>query len=260
MNILITGASGAIGRAMRATLEAAGHRVLGTARKPADTQGFLPLDVTDAASVAACVAAAQDRMGQIDVLVNNAGYDLYGGLEETSFDAFLDQIDTNFLGAVRMTKAVLPLMRAQGAGRIVNVSSLGGLVGLPMNSAYAASKFALEGFSESLRLELLPDRIFVSLIEPEAVATDTLDQSIREVAGHVGKISERRRKMVAALRAEGRNSPVSSEDVARVVLTSLSHTTPKLRYPVGRQARLIPRLKALLPQSSFERILTRRFP
>lgn len=260
MNILVTGASGSIGRAIKAALEAAGHKVIGTARKPNNMETFLPLDVTDPISVATCIDAAEERLGRIDALINNAGFDLYGGLEETTFDAFLGQIDTNFLGVVRMTQSVLPMMREQGSGRIVNISSLGGLIGLPFNSAYAASKFALEGFSESLRLELRPDNIFVSLIEPPAVATDTLDQSIREVEAVDGPLAARRSKMVKMLRKDGETSKVSPEDVARVVLTSLNAAKPNLRYPVGAQARLIPRLKALLPQASFERMMANRFP
>lgn len=261
MKVLITGASGSIGRAIKAMLEEEGHTVIGTARKPsATTPNMLPLDVTDAVSVASCVDVSVRQLGQIDVLINNAGFDLYGGLEETSFDAFFEQLDTNFLGTVRMTQAVLPLMRAQGGGRVINISSLGGQIGLPMNSAYAASKFAIEGFSESLRLELLPARIFVSLVEPPAVATDTLEQSIREVENSESPLAERRRKMVAMLRAEGAASKVVPKDVAAVILKTLSASTPKLRYPVGAQANLIPRLKALLPQATFERMMLNRFP
>ena len=124
-----------------------------------------------------CVRQVLAASGRIDVLVNNAGFDLYGALEDASWSEFSEQLDTNFLGAVRMVRAVMPHMRSQRSGRIVNLSSLGGRIGLPMNSAYAASKFALEGFSESLRLELLPANVFVSLIEPPAVATGTLDRS-----------------------------------------------------------------------------------
>lgn len=260
-NVLVTGASGSIGRATVAALTRAGCNVVGTSRRPpAGAASLLALDVTDPRSVADCVTQFVARHGRIDVLVNNAGYDLYGALEETSWDEFMAQLDTNFLGAVRITQAVLPRMRAQGGGRIINISSLGGLVGLPMNSAYAASKFALEGWSESLRLELLPDHIYLSLIEPPAVATDTLDTSIREVAGTDHALAARRRKMVELMRAEGRASPVKPEQVAAAVVRAVTAAEPPLRYPIGGQATWIPRLKQLLPQRAFERSLRGRWP
>ncbi|MFN9209712.1 MAG: SDR family NAD(P)-dependent oxidoreductase [Betaproteobacteria bacterium] len=259
--VLVTGASGSIGGAIVRALTAGGMTATGTARRPAAGEAaLLALDVTDPASVVACVDDFVARHGRIDALVNNAGFDLYGGLEETSWEEFMAQMDTNFFGAVRMTQAVLPRMRAQGGGRIVNIGSLGGLVGLPLNSAYAASKFALEGFGESLRLELLPDQIYVSVIEPPAVATETLEQSIREVAATTGPLLARRRAMVPQMRAEGRASPVKPEHVAAAVLRALRDPQPLLRYPVGGQARWIPRLKALLPQRSFEKSLRGRWP
>ncbi|MFM6515932.1 MAG: SDR family NAD(P)-dependent oxidoreductase, partial [Microcystis panniformis] len=199
-------------------------------------------------------------IGGVDILVNNAGFDLYGGLEDTTMDQFSEQMDTNFVGAVRVIKAVLPLMRRQGFGRIINISSLGGQIGLPMNSAYAASKFALEGFSESLRLELLPNGIFVSLIEPQAVSTDTLESSIRFVSSPYGPFMERTSKIVAMMRAEGKASPVSPGQVAMTVLRTLQESRPELRYPVGMQARWLPLMKAILPQSIFEHIMVKRFP
>lgn len=261
MRVLITGASRGIGKTIAEMLLENGHRVIGTSRTKREDFPFplLELDIGSDDSVNQCVDEAIKRLGRIDVLINNAGFDLYGGIEDTSWPEFFGQIDTNFLGLVRMTKALLPSLRRQGGGRIVNMSSLGGQIGLPMNSAYAASKFAVEGFSEALRLELLPQRIFVSLIEPPAVSTDTLEQSIREAA-ESGQLGSRTRKMVDMMRAEGRASPVSPRDVARVVLDALTSPHPRLRYPVGAQARWLPRFKALAPQAIFERMLTKRFP
>jgi NAD(P)-dependent dehydrogenase (short-subunit alcohol dehydrogenase family) len=195
------------------------------------------------------------------VLVNNAGYDLYGALEETSIDEFAEQLDTNFTGTVRMVKAVLPGMRARRDGaRIVSIGSLGGRIGLPMNAAYAASKFALEGFSESLRLELLPHRVYVSVVVPGAVATDTLDTSIREVATPVDAYATRRRALVARMRRDGRRSPVRPIDVARTVERLVAAPVPPLSATVGAQAAWVPRMKAALPQRAFERVMCRLFP
>lgn len=138
-----------------------GHRVYVTQRAPvtADRQTnphVLSLDITSSASVDTCMRELLQREGRIDALVNNAGYDLFGAVHETEWHEFMDQIDTNFLGAARMVKAVLPDMLAHRSGRIIYISSIGGELGLPMNAAYSASKFALEGYTESLRQELLP--------------------------------------------------------------------------------------------------------
>ena len=263
--VLVTGASRGIGHVIARRLAAAGHRVTGTSRQGAagPPQGFNmeSLDIRDDHSVARCVDAVIQRAGRIDVLVNNAGYDLYGAFEETSREEFEEQIDTNFMGAVRMVRAVLPHMRTQGGGgRIVNISSLGGRVGLPMNSAYAASKFALEGFSESLRLELLPHQIFVSVVVPGAVATDTLDTSIREVRVPASPYSERRAAMVRRLRDEGAKSSVTPVDVAGAVERIIAADAPPLTCSVGAQATWVQRMKALLPQRTFERFMRKTFP
>lgn len=217
--VLITGASRGIGAAIASRLAQSSFTVHGTSRGGGSGPAgpLLTLDVCNEESVQDCVRQVLASSGRIDVLVNNAGFDLYGALEETSWSEFSEQLDTNFLGAVRMVRAVMPHMRAQRSGRIVNLSSLGGRIGLPINSAYAASKFALEGFSESLRLELLPANVFVSLIEPPAVATDTLDQSIRVARGAGG--SARTAAMVDQMRKAGRTSPVTPDEVARTVLT-----------------------------------------
>lgn len=258
--VLITGASRGIGAAIASQLAQSSFTVHGTSRSGGSGPAglLLTLDVGNEASVQDCVHQVLAASGRIDVLINNAGFDLLGALEETSWSEFMEQLDTNFLGAVRMVRAVLPHMRAQRSGRIVNVSSLGGRIGLPMNSAYAASKFALEGFSESLRLELLPAKVYVSLIEPPAVATDTLDQSIRVASGAGG--SARTAAMVDQMRKAGRTSPVTPDDVARTVLATLRDPSPALRSPIGSQARWLPRLRTLMPQSMFERTLRRSFP
>ena len=135
----------------------------------------LQLDVTDDNSVTDAIDMISNRHGRIDVLVNNAGYDAFGAVEELSMEEIRQQFETNFFGAVRLMKAVIPIMRKQRSGIIVNVSSIGGLIGVPLNSAYAGSKFALEGFSESMKYELEDFGIKVILIEPGAVNTNFLE-------------------------------------------------------------------------------------
>ena len=254
--ILISGATRGIGFVTAGRLHQAGYRVFGTGRNPQPADALfrlLPLDVGDEASVRACVAQVIDEAGQIDVLINNAGYDLYGAAEDTPWTEFLAQVDTNFFGAVRLTQAVLPHMRSQGSGKVVTVSSIGGLLALPFNSAYAASKFALEGYSESLRYELLPANIFVSLIEPGQVRTDTLDTSIRSVPTPLGE------RVAQRARAQGRAAQLASEQVADAIVRVVETPRPRLRYRIGGQVRAIMFLKQVLPASLFESFVMRQF-
>jgi short-subunit dehydrogenase len=137
----------------------------------------LQLDVTDDKSVTDAIDVISNRQGRVDVLVNNAGYEHHGAVEDLSMEEIKTQFETNFFGAVRLMKAVLPMMRKQRMGIIVNLSSIGGLVGVPLNSAYVGSKFALEGFSESMKYELEGFGIKVILIEPGAVNTNFLENT-----------------------------------------------------------------------------------
>lgn len=254
--VLISGASRGIGLRTATLLHERGHLVFGTARRPdaAPTPfRMLPLDVTDAASVQAAVAQVVAEAGRLDVLVNNAGYDLYGAAEDTSIEELQAQLDANFLGAVRLTAAALPHMRRQGGGKVIAMSSVGGLLALPYNGAYAASKFALEGYYESLRHELLPAQISVSLIEPGQVRTDTLETSIRSAGGaHAEQVAARARAM-------GRRASLAPEAVARAVVKVVEARRPRLRYPVGGQAHQVVWLKRLLPGRLVEAIVARQF-
>jgi NAD(P)-dependent dehydrogenase (short-subunit alcohol dehydrogenase family) len=263
--MLVTGGSRGIGRAIALHHAQRGWRVFATGRGAPAAQAAdagieaLALELGDAASVKHCAAEVLQRAGRIDVLVNNAGFDLYGALEDTTIEQFDEQMSVNFHGAVRLIKQVLPAMRAQRGGRIVNIGSIGGLVALPLNSAYAASKFALEGFSESLRLELLPLGIFVSLVEPGSVATDTLDTSIREAGGVAGPYAARRTALVQRMRRDGARSALKPQQVAQAVQRAAEDRHPHLRYAVGAQATWVPRLKAWLPQRVFEAMMRRLF-
>ncbi len=259
--ILISGASRGIGLAIADLLRARGADVIGTSRTPqGDRADMLPLDVTDDASVAACVSTVIATRGRVDVLIANAGYDLYGAIEDTTVDEIEAQIDTNLMGVVRLIKAVLPGMRAQGSGRIIVMGSLGGKIGLPMNSAYAASKFALEGLCESLRLELAPLGIDVALICPPAVSTDTLDTSIRRVTHSRSPLAGRTDAMIAAMRKAGAESRITPQRVAETVAEIVFARRPLLHNPIGGQATWLPRLKMLLPQRIFEGMLRGQFP
>jgi short-subunit dehydrogenase len=260
--VLITGASKGIGLEIARSLQS--YHVIGTSRnpaasKPTDSFTLLPLDVTSSESVHHLIDQVMHSVGRIDVLINNAGYDLYGAVEETTFTDMAAQMDTNFYGAVRMTQAVLPIMRQQGGGKIINMSSIGGLLALPYNSAYAASKFALEGYSEALRYEVLRFNIYVSLVEPGSAKTDTLDTSILEVQHGLPAYQDSRAAMTRQMRVAGANSPITSAVIAQTVLHILREERPRLRYPIGGLARWMPLLKRVLPQRTFEGFIMRQF-
>ena len=255
--ILITGASSGIGKTLAATLHARGYQVFGTSRNPATLQSnkfeMLPLDVTDNDSVASCIAQVLQRAGRLDVLVNNAGYDLYAAAQDTDLTDYMAQMETNLWGAVRMTNAVLPMMQAQHSGRIINMSSLGGRLALPFNSAYSASKFALEGYSESLRYELLPANIFVSLVEAGQVKTDSLERSIR------GTASGTSRQIALRMQTAGKKAQLTPQTVTIAVTRIIEASRPRLRYVVGSQAHLTLWLQRWLPAGLFEDILVQQF-
>lgn len=174
--ILVTGASSGIGRRIAALLARSGYRVFGTSRRPTaetlDSFAMLPLDVTDPASVQACVDVVTAQTGQIDVLVNNAGVELLGALEETTVEEAQHLFNVNLWGVVRMTNAVLPAMRARRSGTIINIGSVAGFAAGPIHGYYIASKHALEGYTEALMYELEPFNIHVALVEPGYFRSD----------------------------------------------------------------------------------------
>ncbi len=173
-NILITGASSGIGKQIAETLHAQGFRVAGTSRHPEQHQTAYPLlrlDVNADDEAKAAVDSFLHTFGQIDVLINNAGYGIAGPVEETDMEEVKAQFETNFYGVVRMTRLVLPHMRARQSGLILNISSLGGIIGLPFQAFYSATKFALEGYTEAFRIELRPWNVHVVNINPGDFAT-----------------------------------------------------------------------------------------
>ncbi|HEU5039266.1 MAG TPA: SDR family NAD(P)-dependent oxidoreductase [Gemmatimonadales bacterium] len=253
--VLITGASSGVGQATARLLAQRGYRVLGTSRKPAaagDSSGvtMVPLDVRSDDSVAACLSAVAGLADRLDILVNNAGYEQAGAVEEHSMEEAKAQFETNFFGVVRMVKAVLPLMRRQRHGQIINVTSLAGLSPIPFMGIYSASKFALEGYTEALRLEVKPFNIRVSQIEVGFLRTPMMDR--RQVT--VERIAEYdpwRQRAFDAIRAAEEGGP-GPELVAGAVLEIAASSTPRLRYVIGKQARFVTRLRRFLPEGAFE--------
>lgn len=264
--VLITGASSGFGEAAARSLADPGlrgrYRVFGASRRaapddPGDGPVMVPLDVRSDASAAACVDEVMRRAGRIDVLVNNAGYSLAGAVEETSLDEAKAQFETNFFGTARMMRAVLPIMRAQGGGRIVNVSSLAGLVGVPFHAYYAASKFAVEGLSEGLRQEVRRFGIHVSLIEPGDFKTAGTAARERAAAGLDAYAATRDRAVAVMERAE--QSGPDPIGFARLLLRILAAPRPRLRYRLGSDAVWVPRARRLVPEALFEHLLRANF-
>ncbi len=242
--ILITGVSTGLGRAFAAGALAAGHRVIGTVRKAADAEAFgaaegafpLLLDVTDYAAIPDAVAKAEREAGPIDVLVNNAGYGQEGVLEESSLEDLERQFAANVFGPVALIKAVLPGMRARRRGHIVNVTSMGGFVGVPGVSFYCGSKFALEGVSESLGKEVAGFGIHVTALAPGQFRTDwagrSMDRAPRSIADYDAVMDPLR----AARQAKSGNQQGDPEKAAAALLKLISAENPPTRLFLGEDA------------------------
>jgi NAD(P)-dependent dehydrogenase (short-subunit alcohol dehydrogenase family) len=257
--VLITGASSGIGKACAELLSAQGHTVYGTSRRPSSAPGsyrLLEMDVTRDDSVQRTVEAILAEAGHIDVVVNNAGIALAGAIEDTSIEEARYQLDTNFLGVMRVCKAVLPSMRTRGSGLLVMISSLGGSVGLPFQGLYSASKFALEGLTEALRQELAPFGIQATLVQPGDVRTSITDNRIQTRQSGPG--SPYRAHYETALRVieKEERAGVAPEDVARQVLGLVGRPSVAVRYRVGHfSQRVYAASKALLSSRRFEKLI-----
>jgi NAD(P)-dependent dehydrogenase (short-subunit alcohol dehydrogenase family) len=242
--VLITGSSTGIGRATAELFQSNGWQVVATMRNPgagkelAELDNVLVqrLDVTDEGSIHSAVTAAVQRFGSIDVLVNNAGYGAYGILEATSIDSMRQQFETNVIGLLAMTKAVVLGFRSQGNGVIVNVSSIGGRLTLPFGGLYSGSKFAVEGISEAIGYEMREIGVRVKLVEPGIIKTNfanamefSNDISLREYQRLVDKLWE----VAGSMRANGAEAVVAAE----VIYTAATDGTDQLRYTVGEDAK-----------------------
>jgi NAD(P)-dependent dehydrogenase (short-subunit alcohol dehydrogenase family) len=254
--VLITGTSSGIGRAIAGAFAAKGYEVFGTSRNPQRNEPIagvelLPLDVSDEASVASAVSTVIQRAGRIDVLVNNAGVGIFGAAEESSIAQAQELFDTNFFGLIRVTNEVLPHLRAQRSGRIINISSVLGFLPAPYGALYAASKHAVEGYSESLDHETREFGVRVSVVEPGYTATafdanaadpDSPIESYRALREHV------KEGLIKAVRA-GDDPSV----VAKVALKAATSRSPKLRYPAGPLARQLTVLKKFAPEALLDK-------
>jgi short-subunit dehydrogenase len=275
-SVLITGCSSGIGQAAALALHEAGRTVVATARNPDTLSGLagrglrtLALDVTDESSMRAAVDAA----GPVDVLVNNAGYGLYGTVEQLPMAEIRRQFEMNFFGLVRLTQLVLPGMRAAGGGRILNVSSMGGRATLPGGAFYHASKYAVEALSDALRMEVAQFGIDVVLIEPGPVRTPWNEVAAGSVAasaaGSNGNGNDADpyagfKDAVTAAFSTATDGPLarfssSADDIAKVITRAVTVRRPRTRYLINPVARTTVTLRRWLPDRAYDAVLRRQY-
>jgi NAD(P)-dependent dehydrogenase (short-subunit alcohol dehydrogenase family) len=263
--VLITGASSGMGKETALTLAREGHVVYGAARRVDKMRDLVEagghavaLDVTDEAKVREVVAGILSAAGRIDVLINNAGFGLYGAVEDTTLDDARRQFEVNLFGVAAVTKAVLPAMRAQKSGRIINITSMGGKLHTPLGAWYHASKHALEGWSDCLRLETSQFGIDVVIVEPGAIATEfgaVLTQPMVDRSGN-GSYGPMTRAVAQATNAtyeKGGSSPTSV--VAKTIVKAMAAKRPKTRYVVGKYARPLLFMRRWLSDRAFDGIV-----
>jgi len=243
---LITGCSTGFGRELAGLALRRGFRVIATARDPArlrdlvadypETAIALALDVTSRSQVTAAVATAESAFGRIDVLVNNAGYGYLAAIEEGEDDEVRAMFEVNFFGLVALTRSVLPGMRARRAGRIVNISSIGGLVGFPGSGYYNATKFAVEGLSEALSKELEPLGIPVTLVEPGPFRTDWAGRSLKQARQAIAAYDETAGARRAQISGRSGKQPGDPRRAAEAIIKAVELPQPPLHLVLGRLA------------------------
>lgn len=270
-SILITGCSSGIGLCVAEGLQKRGYRVFATARKTADVEMLaerglesLQLDVADPASIRCAVDEVLRRTGgTLYALFNNAGYGQPGAVEDLRREVLREQFETNVFGTVELTNRLIPVMRAQGGGRIIINSSLLGYVSLPFRGAYNATKYALEGIADTLRLELRGSGIHVALVEPGPIASrfraNAHEMFRRNVDAEASFFRNTYRAMESRLAKPGPVAPftLQPEAVLEKVIHILESSRPRIRYPVTFPAYLFAMLKRLLPGSALDRVLGR---
>jgi NAD(P)-dependent dehydrogenase (short-subunit alcohol dehydrogenase family) len=269
--VLITGCSTGIGRATAERLAERGMTVYATARRLESIEDLraagcrtLALDVTDEESMRAGVAAVEEAEGSVGALVNNAGYSQSGAVETIPMDELRRQFETNVFGLVRMCQLVLPGMRRQGRGRIVNISSMGGKVVFPGGGAYHGTKFAVEAISDALRFEVRGFGVHVSVIEPGLIRTSFGETAVGSVPEHEGPYTEFN-TAVAKATAGAYDGPLAKlgagpEAVAKAIEKAITARRPRTRYPVTASARFFMGQHAILPDRGWDRVVGTSFP
>jgi short-subunit dehydrogenase len=258
---LVTGASSGIGLVTARALRRNGYRVFGTSRKPVpdpvDGITMLICDVTNDASVQSVVDEVLSQAGRIDLLVNNAGIGITGAAEESSIAQVRALFETNFHGVVRVTNAVLPIMRGQRDGQILNVGSAGGFAPMPYMAYYSATKHALEGYSESLDHEVREFGVRIAVIEPAATRT-SFESSTANADRPLNAYEASRAKYLVAFERAMAIAD-TAESVAETIVRAARDKTPRLRYSSGKAGRQIAFARRFLPRSLFDKIVRKQF-
>jgi short-subunit dehydrogenase len=259
--ILITGSSSGIGKETVKLFQSKGWKVAATMRTPekaTDLQNIVDvecirLDVTDLDSIKSAIQTTLDKFGRIDALVNNAGYGLVGAFEASTREQIVQQYMTNVFGLMDVTREILPYFRQEKRGTIVNVASVGGRITFPLYSLYHGTKWAVEGFSESLQYELKPFNIKVKIIEPGPIKTDFYDRS-QDLTRKEGLTAYDSfiEKVMPNMQKNGENAP-GGEVVAETIYRAVTDGTWKMRYPVNTKGLLL--LRRFLPDSLFAAIM-----
>jgi len=262
--ILITGASSGLGKACAEVLLERGHTVYGTSRNAKfldnspdpDSLKMIPMDVNDEISVTRAIAHVVDDAGIIHVIVNNAGYGIAGSIEDTTIEEAKALFETNFFGVHRVCRAALPYLREQGFGHIINIGSLGGVVSIPFQSFYSASKSALASLSNALSMELKPMGISVTRIEPGDYCTDfTSNRTFVEAADPAGVYGERCSRAIAVMEHDERNG-ADPQDMANILVKIIESKNPALNYRVGMfMQKFLIALVPFLPDRVVEKLL-----
>lgn len=264
--VFITGSSSGIGLATALYFYERGWNVIATMRNPEKRTtvlhekglpDLLHLDVIDKDSISAAIHYAVAKYQRIDVLVNNAGYANYGPFEFATSEQIQRQFETNVFGLMEMTREFIPVFRAQGGGVLVNVTSMGGIIGFPLYSLYNSSKWAVEGFSEALQYELKSLNIKIKVIEPGVIKTDFYDRSLdrNSAAADQNPYSDTMARAEKTLAEGGMSSGSEPALVARAIFKAAQGRSSRLRFPVGADARLVNVIRKILPQSWFFKII-----
>lgn len=267
--ILISGASSGFGYVTAKYLAQNGYCVFGTSRTPEKVMlpnkekwpgslEIIKMDVNYTNSIREGIKKIIERTGKLDVMVNNAGYSLAGSIEDTSLKEAKDQFNTNFFGVHEVCRQVIPIMRNQQSGYIINISSLAGLVGLPFQALYSASKYAIEGYTEALRIEVKTFGIKVSLIEPGDFCTSFTGHRHITRSSQSNPVYQNRFKEILKAVEEAERKGDSPEKIAKLVERIINTESPRLRYRVGPGSTLIG-LKHFIPERIVENIMTRYY-
>lgn len=262
--ILITGASSGIGKSTAEYFFKNGYKVFGTSRKANYTKkengsGFLemiPLDVTNEESAENAINYIVKKMNRIDILINNAGFGIAGAIEDTSIEEAKRQLETNFFGTMRMINKVLPIMRKQMNGRIINLSSVAGVISIPYQSMYSVSKYSIEALTEALRIEVKPFNIKVSMVEPGDTKTGFTDKRMVVKNAKNSIYNKTFTKSVQTMEHDERNG-VSPEKVTKVIVKLVNKKNPPIRSAVGFSYKAICFCKKILPARFFEFVVSK---